>query len=200
MTLRLSDRVRFLVLPLAVLAAGIVALSMQVAPARAQNFGGAFEGMRDSDQPVEIEADRLEVVDKEGYAIFDGNVNVVQGTTILKTKRLKVYYEGGAAASQGPAGNVRRIEATGKVAVRSNDQVATADAATVDMLKQEAVLSGNVSVSQGANIVTGCLLTIDLATNAATLEPCKAKSKTGRVKMMITPSSRDKALAGEKSQ
>lgn len=160
------------------------------AAAGAQDFGGAFEGMRDPDAPVEIEADRLEVIDKQGIAIFEGNVSVVQGSTLLKTRQLKVHYVGGEGAGTA-GGNVRRIEATGKVAVRSNDQTASADNAVVDMLKQVATLSGNVSISQGKNIVTGCLLTIDLATNAATLEPCKSAANGGRVKMLFTPKSGD---------
>ena len=158
-------------------------------PAAAQNFSGAFEGMRDRNLPVQIEADRLEVLDQDGVALFDGNVSVVQGTTVLKTKRLKVYYARGGNADAA-AGNVRKIEASGKVAVRSGDQAATADSAVVDMAAQVAVMNGNVNVSQGANIVTGCKLTINMATNAARLEPCQnADSKGGRVKMMFTPGS-----------
>ncbi|MCG6858470.1 MAG: lipopolysaccharide transport periplasmic protein LptA [Salaquimonas sp.] len=161
-------------------------LMMFAAPAPAQNFGGAFEGMRDTDAPVEIEADRLEVVDKQGLAVFEGNVSVVQGSTLLKTKRLTVRYVSGKGAA-GPGGNIRTIEASGRVAVRSKDQTASADKAIVDMEKQMATLSGNVSISQGKNIVTGCVLTINLATNAATLQPCSSNS--GRVKMLFTPKS-----------
>lgn len=170
------------------LAAAILIL-VQPETATAQDFGGAFEGMRDSDQPVEIQADRLEVVDREGVAIFEGNVAVTQGSTTLKTKRLKVFYVGGATGAKGPAGNVSRIEASGRVAVRSNDQLASADNAVVDMQKQEALLFGNVTISQGENVVKGCKLTIDLATNHANFEPCKNDAQSGRVIMMIKPSS-----------
>jgi lipopolysaccharide export system protein LptA len=155
--------------------------------ARAQSFGGAFEGMSNSKEPIQIEADRLEVIDGEGTALFEGNVAVVQGTTLLKTRKLKVYYNRESTGT-GPGGNVRKIEATGKVAVRSGDQQATADAAVVDMKDQIATLSGNVTVSQGANILTGCNLVINMATNAANLTPCKETS--GRVKMLFTPGSK----------
>ena len=158
-------------------------------PASAQNFGGAFEGMRNQNAPVEIEADRLEVMDRQGLAIFKGNVSVVQGSTLLKTSKLKVHYAKDSKGVVGPGGNIRLIEATGKVAVRSRDQMASADSAIVDMQKQVATLSGNVSISQGKNIVTGCVLIINLATDAATLQPCKGASDGGRVKMMITPKS-----------
>lgn len=169
-------------------AAWLVVMAVQAGTAVAQDFGGAFEGMRDKDAPVEIEADRLEVVDKQGLAVFEGNVSVVQGSTLLKTRRLTVRYISGKGAS-GPGGNIRSIEATGKVAVRSKDQTASADKAIVDMQKQIATLSGNVSISQGKNIVTGCVLTIDLATNAATLQPCTSAGSGGRVKMLFTPKS-----------
>jgi lipopolysaccharide export system protein LptA len=157
--------------------------------ALAQSFGGAFEGMSNSKEPVQIEADRLEVQDEQGMAIFNGNVTVVQGTTILKTTNLKVWYVRDEKTDT-PGGNVKKIEATGKVAVRSVDQRATADKAIVDMKEQIATLTGNVTVSQGNNILTGCHLRIDMATNAANLTPCKSETAAkGRVKMLFTPQS-----------
>ncbi|MGB7285861.1 MAG: lipopolysaccharide transport periplasmic protein LptA [Salaquimonas sp.] len=149
-----------------------------------QSFGGAFEGMSNSKDPVQIEADRLEVADGQGIAIFDGNVAVTQGSTLLKAKKLKVHYLRDAKTDD-PGGNVRKIEATGKVAVRSGDQMATADSAVVDMQEQIATLSGNVTVSQGENILVGCKLRINMATNAANLTPCDK----GRVQMVFKPKS-----------
>lgn len=152
--------------------------------AHAQSFGGAFEGMSNSKDPVQIEADRLEVIDGQGVALFDGNVAVTQGSTLLKAKKLKVYYLRDAKTNE-PGGNVRKIEATGKVAVRSGDQMATADSAIVDMKAQIATLSGNVTVSQGENVLVGCNLRINMATNAANLTPCAKQ----RVQMVFKPKS-----------
>jgi lipopolysaccharide export system protein LptA len=152
--------------------------------AYAQNFGGAFEGMTDSNEPIQIEADRLEVADRDGTAEFSGNVSVSQGSTLLKTDRLKVLYSRDSNGNAGPGGNVRKIEALGRVAVRSNDQVASAERATVDMEAQVATLTGNVSVSQGKNIITGCTITIDMKTNNVDVQPCK-KESGGRVKVLI---------------
>lgn len=142
--------------------------------ASAQNFSGAFEGMRDNREPVQIESDSLEVQDNKGIAYFKGNVTVIQGSTILKTSNLTVYYSRDGNSSDA-AGNVRRIVANGKVAVRSNDQRATANSADVDMVKQIAVLNGGVTVSQGKNIVTGEKLVINMKTNAANLTGGKSK-------------------------
>ena len=155
--------------------------------ASAQGFGGgAFEGMGDSTDPIQIEADRLEVMDGDGIAVFSGNVAVNQGTTQLKTDRLRVQYSRDGGGNAGPGGNVRTIEATGRVAVRSGDQFATAEKAVVNMESQIANLSGNVSVSQGNNIIEACVVTIDMRTNDIDVQPCPKKDGgTGRVKVLI---------------
>ena len=160
-------------------------ITMGSVVANAQSFGGAFEGMSNSKDPIQIEADKLEVMDGQGIAKLRGNVSVVQGTTILKTARLTVYYN---KDSSGNANSrIKKIEATGRVAVRSGDQLATADKAVINMNAENVVLTGNVSVSQGANIVEGCVLRVNLKTNAAQLDPCKEQG--GRIKMLFTPKS-----------
>ncbi len=150
-------------------------LVVQNEPSFAQDFSGPFEGMQNSDEPIQIEADRLEVKDKEGTALFTGNVNVVQGTTILKAARLKVIY---ARGGEGANGDLEYLEATGKIAVRSGDQKVTADRGEFDMKKQTVLLSGDVVITQGSNVVTGCILEVDLETSSAVLKPCKGKRPT----------------------
>ena len=44
----------------------------------------------DRDQPVNIEADRVEVDDKKQEAVFEGNVVLTQGTLMLKADRIVV--------------------------------------------------------------------------------------------------------------
>ncbi|MBL4696690.1 MAG: lipopolysaccharide transport periplasmic protein LptA [Rhizobiaceae bacterium] len=166
----------------------VFGLSGLVTPALAQNFGGAFEGMQDNDQPIQIEADRLEIEDSKGTAFFKGNVNVVQGTTILKAGTLRVYYFGkNDGKGNGSGTQIKKIVAGGKIAVRSGDQLATADSAVFNMQTDTVELKGNVTVSQGDNIATGCLLRVNIKTNAAKLEPCKGKG--GRVRILLTPGS-----------
>lgn len=141
---------------------------------QAQDFSGAFSGMQDSDEPIQIEADRLEVEDKKGMALFIGNVNVVQGTTILKASRLKVTYSRGGG---GPNGDLKYLEASGKIAVRSGDQRVTADKGEFNMEKQTVRLSGDVVITQGSNVVSGCILEVDLDTSSAILKPCKKQKR-----------------------
>jgi lipopolysaccharide export system protein LptA len=177
------------------LAAAVALLS--TAPVAAQQTKSSFEGLKLSgDQPIEIESDKLEVRDTDGVAIFTGNVNVVQGPTLMKAGRMKVYYartEGAAAnASAGPgSGKIDKIEVDEKVYVKSTTQVATADRATFDMGTEILVMTGKeVVLTDGPNVIVGCRLTVRMGTGEATLDGCGAggqQDKGGRVKMLLQP-------------
>ena len=121
-----------------VIVVGMLSLGMAAA-AWAQAAGGppnALQGFsQNRDQPVQIDAARLEVRDKNKVATFSGSVKVVQGDTTLRCKTLAVFYdqEGSgstlAAAKPGPGGQsrIRRLEAKGGVEVTQKDQVATGE-------------------------------------------------------------------------
>ena len=157
--------------------------------AYAQSFGGAFDGVGNNNEPIQIEADSLEIVDDQNTALLTGNVNVVQGTTIMKAKRIKVYYLRKNESGQSKSG-IRKIEASGKVAVRSEDNYATADNAVVDMVSEIVTMKGNVFVSQGNNVANGCTLTVNLKTSVSEIKPCKSSSGSGRVRILLDPKSR----------
>jgi lipopolysaccharide export system protein LptA len=172
-----------------VMAAAFVAFVCAIAAggwAHAQNFGGAFDGMANSSEPIQIEANSLEVEDGKGTAVFSGKVEVVQGSTILNTSRLFVEYARDSSGRAGPGGNVNRIEASGGVAVRSRDQHATAQRAEVDMRTQIAKLTGDVAVSQGNNVIRGCVVTLNMKTNNIDVKPCG-----GRVRVLIDQTAGD---------
>ena len=155
-------------------------------PGLAQDFSGAFSGMQDSNKPIQIEADRLEVKDKQGVALFTGNVHVVQGATVLEAARMKVIYTKGG---KGTNGNLKTLEASGTIVVRSGDQTVTADKGQFNMIKQTVKLTGDVVITQGENVISGCILDVDLETSSAILSPCKAKNgkKTRRPTLLFSP-------------
>jgi len=162
--------------------ATVIFLSLFV-PGFAQDFSGAFEGMQDSDQPIQITSNKLEVKDKQGTAVFSGNVEVVQGATILNAKRMKVSYSRG---SKTPDGNLKYIEATGKITVRSGNQRVSADRGEFNMVRQTVKLTGNVMITQGNNVVRGCVLEVNLKTSSAVLKPCKNGATSGRPQMLFS--------------
>jgi lipopolysaccharide export system protein LptA len=169
-------------------AAAISALCLAAAaPATAQtNTQTRFSGIKMSgDQPIQIESDRLEVREKENVAVFSGNVNVVQGPTLLKAGKLTVYYVQGTGSATTGSAAIDHLEVDEKVYVKSEDQIATGDKGTFDMKTEFLVLSGKeVVLSQGDNVLVGCKLTVDMKSGQANVEGCG-----GRVKGLFKPNS-----------
>ena len=149
-------------------------------------------GLRlNGNEPIEIESDKLEVLENENKAIFTGNVNVTQGPTLLKSGAMTVYYatDGGSAATG--SSSIERLEVDGKVYVKSDKQVATGDRGVFDMKTEVLVLSGDeVVLSEGNNVLRGCKLTVQMKTGRAQVDGCSKGSGNGRVIMKLDPSSK----------
>jgi lipopolysaccharide export system protein LptA len=143
----------------------------------------------DGKQPIAIDADRLEVLESEGKAIFNGAVNVVQGATSLQTGNLVVFYvKNGKGTAATGSSEIERLEMTGKVILKSEKQTATGDAGSFNMKSDTFILTGQrVVLSEGGNVATGCKLTVKMATGKANLESCK--NGNGRVQILINPQS-----------
>jgi lipopolysaccharide export system protein LptA len=190
------------------------AMSCAIAqPGGTTNGPNALQGFQQNrNQPVQIEASRLEVRDKDKMATFSGAVKVVQGDTILHCKSLVVFYEqqnkdaaaqGGQPAAQtmkaaapGPGGSssISRLEARGGVTVNQKDQTATGETALFDMKSNTVTLQGNVVVSQGANIMRGDRLVVDLTTGVSRVDAGK-----GPVRMLIQQGAQQNATPGAPS-
>jgi lipopolysaccharide export system protein LptA len=156
---------------------------------------GAFSGFKSGGKsPIQIEADRLEVIDKKAMAIFQGNVKVVQGGSVLKADKLKVFYIKGVKGKKATQGNsIKKLEVSGTVYIRSEDNEATSNHGSFNMITEDVELAGNVVLTQGKNIMTGCQLRANLKTGIAKMiSNCSGKpgKKTGRVKMLFEPSSK----------
>lgn len=156
------------------------------AGAQQTNFGINLSGGK---EPVQIEADDMEMRDKDGIAVLSGNVSVVQGDRILRAGKVVVHYlktgragQAGAAGGLGSTG-VDRIEASNKVYIKSGTQVATGDEGTFDGKSNIMVLRGTkVVLVDGDDVATGCKLTAHMDTGKAFLESC---SKKGRVSIIM---------------
>lgn len=164
------------------------------------NIPNAFQGFtRNRKDPVNIEANSLEVRDKEKIAVFRGNVVVVQGDTTMRCKELEVHYEGNALGvdprqnvpatktqqKNASAQRIRRLIATGGVIVTAKEQKAVGDKGIFEMATNIVILDGNVVLTQGGNIMNGDRLTVNLTTGTSKLD---AKRVTG----VLVPSSMDK--------
>jgi lipopolysaccharide export system protein LptA len=171
-----------------------VALCLVPAAAFSQATASKMDGIAlSNDKPIHIESDKLEIKDKENRADFTGNVVATQGTTMLKSNTMTVYYKssgnasGGAMANAGN-GDIDRILVNGSVVLNSGTQSATAETGHFEMAQQLIVLEGKqVVLSDGNNVFTGCRLTVHMETGQAQLDSCG-----GRVQIQLDPKSRTK--------
>jgi lipopolysaccharide export system protein LptA len=176
-----------LALLLGLAVAGAPALT---APAEAQNPDRAFGGLgSDSTAPIRIDADRLDVFDRENRAVYAGNVVAVQGDTTIRCSQLTIHFDrnptGGGGDDAGDA--IRRIECAGPVTILSEDQVATGDQAVYDRASGQMVISGNVALSQGRNVTRGERLVYDIDRGVANVE----SGGTQRVRGLFVPGGAD---------
>jgi lipopolysaccharide export system protein LptA len=151
------------------------------------NFGASKE-------PIKIDADRLDVFDKEGRAVFTGNVVAVQGESTMNCTLMTVFYEqqnsgGGQAAMPGAAGAgdsaIKKIDCKGPVTIVSRTQVATGNNATFDRVANKIFLIGNAALSDGPNVTRGERVVYDINTGVANIETAPG----GRVKALFVPGS-----------
>ena len=169
--------VRSIGIILAITALGATAGLAQV---KQQQPISALKG-HNSNAPVDVTADQIEVQDRADRAIFAGNVHANQGELSLSTPRLTVAYSGG----QGSAGGVqiRRLDAAGGVVVKSPSETARGDFGVYDLDRRLITLIGNVQLDREQNRVNGARLVIDLDTGRAVVDggPPGVNQSGGRV-------------------
>ena len=161
---------KFLTAPL--LAFALIATSL---PALAQGTSIAFGGLSlDGSLPVEIGADSLQVDQATGKAVFEGNVDIVQGPMRLVANRVEVIY-----AEDG--GEIARLLASGDVTLANGDEAVEAQNAEYDLTTSQVILTGNVLLTQAGGIISGERVVVDLATGTGRVD--------GRVRTVLQPGS-----------
>ncbi|WP_019834060.1 LptA/OstA family protein [Sphingomonas sp. PR090111-T3T-6A] len=132
----------------------------------------------DSNAPIDWNADRMEVHDKDHRAILIGNVKAVQQDMTLTADRATANYTGSVANSGGTGsggGNpqVHRLDANGHVVVTRPNEVAHGEYGIYDLDKRLVTLIGNVTLDRtgpNAGTVRGGRLVINLNTNQANMD------------------------------
>jgi lipopolysaccharide export system protein LptA len=183
----------------------------QKAAVKAQQSGpfGNFGG--NSKDPIKIDADRLDVQDKEGKAIYAGNVVAVQGETTVRCTIMTIFYQSrqrnegqpktqaaanaprpaptpapaATPAADGKDSSIKQVDCTGPVTVVSKTQTASANHALFDRAANKVTLTGNVAVADGPNITRGEKLIYDTQTGIANVET----KPGGRVQGFFIPGS-----------
>jgi lipopolysaccharide export system protein LptA len=133
--------------------------------AGAQGFS-ALKG-HDSNAPIDISSDHIEVQDRADRAIWIGNVHAVQGNMTMDAGRMTVAYSHSKGSSDP---EIQRIDASGGVTVVSPSERAKGSFGIYDLSRRLITLIGNVSLVRGANTVNGARLVIDMNSGRATVD------------------------------
>lgn len=155
----------------------IAGLGSSAALAQSQSGGTSALKGHDSNAPVDVSADRIEVQDRADRAIFAGNVHVVQNELTLDTSRLTVAYSNDGGVQ------IQRLDAAGGVVVKSPSETAKGNFGIYDLNRKLITLIGGVELTRGANRIFGQRLTIDLDSGRAVIDggPPGVNQSGGRV-------------------
>lgn len=142
-------------------ALALIAAAAMIAPAANAQLGN-------SRGPIEITADRFELDDVKHEAIYQGNVDVIQGQSRIRANQVVVSYwskesqKERAAAATGSIGALKEIRATGDVYYITPAERVKAERGLYDAAKERITLSGNVLVTNPEGVIAGEHLIIDI--------------------------------------
>lgn len=154
----------------------IVALALALLPL------ALFAAPEDKKQPIQVEADSLEIRDLDNISIYTGNVRLAQGSLLMRAERLVIYFNDDK--------ELTLMEMTGKPATfrqlddEQNEMLGQADKLEYHEPKSLLVLQGNARFSNKGDTIESSSIRINTETDyieAASPEPDE------RVRMVIQP-------------
>ena len=136
----------------------------------------------DGDQPIEVEADSLEVREAENISIYEGNVNLVQGSLQISCERMVIHFNN--------ANELQLIEMTGDPArfrqLDDDQQEMLGQAKQIDYTEGQSLLElrGTARFSHAGDIIESDLIRVDTESNGI---QAGSSESDRRVKMLIKP-------------
>ena len=142
--------------------------------------------------PIQVKADRSEVLDRQKQVIITGNVDIVQADTALRADKVVLSYTGTSATRSGGIGgsfgDIKSMDATGNVFYLTPELKATGDNGVYDALNETIKLGGDeVILQRGEDFATGKCLVMNLKAGRTDLygSPCGTEEESGRVVFLI---------------
>lgn len=168
-------------------------------------FPGAPGGNKgdDSNKPIEITADQLEVFQDKHQAVFTGKVVAVQGETTINADKMVVLYRAPddkaaakpagkeAPATGGDAQRIQQVDVEGNVLISTPKENARGQRGSYFVEQKVMRLYGDVVLTQGQNVLKGSALEYNTATGYSRVvsggSPAAKGAGGGRVKGLFVP-------------
>ena len=145
--------------------------------------------------PIQVKAERSEVLDRKKQVIITGNVDIVQADTALRADRVVLSYAGNSATRSsgigGSFGDIKSMKATGNVFYLTPELKATGETGFYDAVNETIKLDGQeVILQRGEDFATGKCLIMNLKEGRTDLygNPCGKVQQSGRVVFVIDQS------------
>ncbi len=142
----------------------------------------AYAAAGDKKQPIQIEADSLEVRDDDNISIYSGNVLLEQGSLLLKADRLVIYFNDekdlDLMEMTGNPATFRQLDDDG------NEMLGQADKLDYYESKSLLVLEGNARFSSDGDTIESSSIRIN--TENDNIEAASPEADK-RVRMVIQP-------------
>jgi lipopolysaccharide export system protein LptA len=140
-----------------------------------------------TDNPIEITADSLEVKQDQNIAIFRGNVDALQGEMHLRADELTVHYRSAEGGGSG-VNAISRIDAAGSVFITSSRETAQGEVGVYDVENSLITLTENVVLTRGENVIRGNRLVLNLSTGQSRVDGGVGATRSGgRVRSLFVP-------------
>ena len=139
--------------------------------------------------PIDIAADSLSVDDSTRTQTWSGKVEALQGQNRLRADRLVVFHGksgGGSAGGAAAMGDIEKMEARGNVYFVSPTQVVRGDVAVYTQATDTLVVTGDVILKQGENVLKGSRLVVQVGAGRATMD----EGSGSRVRGVFYPETR----------
>lgn len=148
----------------------------------------------DTRQPLDISAERLEMQQKQGRAIFSGAVQVTQGKLTLRSDNMTVFY---ALEDDKRDPAISRLDAEGAFRLTSETETLSGDWGIYDVDRQLVTVGGDVSFTQGTTELKGSRLEFDLVSGTAKLDGEATEQTDGRVRGSFTVPSKTEDIPND---
>ena len=117
-----------------------------------------------SNAPVDFDAGRIELQDKQNRVALSGSVVVRQAGLTVRSNRMLVNYSDAGTLQ------IQRLTATGGVQVTRGNEAASGDVAVYDFNRRIISMAGNVRLRRGGDVLSGGRLVIDLRSGVSSVD------------------------------
>lgn len=140
-------------------------------PALAQEQGAVQQGT------VDIESNEMEILENAKQAIFRGDVVAKRPSDTIRCQEMLVSYTDAQKQGSSSSTDIEKIDCKGAVSIKTESQDITGNKAEFFLLKEELVVTGNVTVVQGKTVLKGPQLFVDLKTRRTRMTGGRVKGK-----------------------